>query len=138
MSRGPLQTNATLTAVTTATAATGGRDDWDETEGVEPTGAGTSKWSGSEPVYYRESFDKLDGNVYVRRTLWLQNQTARTIGIDSDDVLTFTAPSGISVTATVTLLAYADAGSKGQAGYALGPRRVSPGIETCRLELTAA
>lgn len=127
MSAGPPQANATLTAVTSATAATGGREDWDEPEGAEPAGAGASKWTGSEPAYYLEKVERApDGSdVYVRRTLVLQTATARAAGIDTDDVLTFTDPTGTTRQATAQLIRYSDA-------------PISAQLQTTRIDLQPA
>lgn len=131
MSRGPLQVNATITSVTGATAATGGREDWDTAEGVEPAGAGAAKWSGEEPAYYRERVEKVPqgADVLVRRTLWLQTSAARELAIDTDDVITFTDPAGVSRKATAVAVAYADAGAAGI---------VSDRLQTTRIDLTPA
>ncbi len=140
MSRGPLQTNARLTAVTSATAATGGREDWDQAEGTEPAGAGAGKWTGDEPAYYREAVEKIPqgADVLVRRTLWLQTTTAREIGIDTDDVLTFVDPGGTTRTATAVAIAYSDASAAPAAGQPAGPALVSARLQTTRIELTPA
>ena len=133
MTLGPRHVNARLTAVATATAATGGRDDWDTAENVEPAGAGTSKWSGDEPAYYREEVDRTDpAGVLVRRTLWLQTTAARTAGIDTDDVITFTGPDGTTHTATAIAVAYSDPSELN------GTPIVSERIATTRLELQPA
>ena len=133
MTLGPLHVNARLTAVATATAATGGRDDWATAEGVEPAGAGTSKWTGDEPAYYREEVDRTDpAGVLVRRTLWLQTLTAREAGIDTDDTITFTGPDGQSHVATAIAVAYSDAAGQNDTPI------VSERIETTRLELQPA
>lgn len=136
MSLGPLQTNARLLAVSSATAATGGRDDWDEEEGAEPTDAGTSKWAGDEPAYYREVIDHTqEGDVIVRRTLWLQTQTARAAGIDTDDVLTIRTPSGSEVAIPAVAVAYSDAAERGSPDYSFEPPIVDARLETTKLEL---
>lgn len=134
MTIGPLQANATVTAVKTASAATGGRDDWDTQEGVEPAGAEAAKWSGTELAYYREAIDKVDGNVLVRRTLYLQTAAARTMGIDTDDVITFTGPDGVERKATAVLVAYADPTRAGELGGLVSDSRIA----TTRLELQPA
>lgn len=133
MTLGPLHVNARLTFVGTATAATGGRDDWDTVEGVEPTGAGTMKWEGDEPAYYREEVDDTNpAGVLVRRTLWIQTTAARTAGIDTDDIITFTGPDGTEHTATAIAVAYSDAAEQ------YGTPIVSERIATTRLELQPA
>lgn len=139
MSRGPLHVNARIISVVDATAATGGRDDWwADVESEEPAGAGASKWTGDEPAYYREAIDDSTGDVLERRTLWLATQTARTIGIDTDDVILFIGPDGQQHTATAQAVAYSDASSRYIAGEELGPSIVGPRLETTRLELTPA
>lgn len=135
MSLGPLQVNARLSAVSTATAATGGRDDWDEEEGVEPDGAGTAKWTGDAPAYYREEIDHTEqGDVIVRRTLWLQTAVARAAGIDTDDVLTIINPNGDTVSIPAVAIAYSDARERGSYAAPLA----SPEVETTKLELQPA
>ena len=139
MSLGPLQVNARLLAVATATAATGGRDDWDEEEGVEPDGAATTKWEGDEPAYYREEVDNTQpGDVFVRRTLWVQTSTAKAAGIDTDDVLTIRAADGTEFTATAQAVAYSQASASGSPDYDFSPPLVSPEMETTRLQLRPA
>lgn len=139
MTLGPLHVNAHLLAVASATAATGGRDDWDTAEGVEPTGAATSKWTGEEPAYYQEDVDHTDpANVLVRRTLYLQTATARAAGIDTDDVLTIRGPDGTEFTTTAIAVAYSDASAGGNPDYDLTPPIVSAQMETTRLELQPA
>lgn len=104
----PPQVNATLTRVTGATAATGGRDDWDA-PGVEPAGAGPQKWAGAAPAYYSESVQRTAGggdvNVASTRTLFVDSAVARAAGIDTDDVLTFTGPDGVVRTARAATVA---------------------------------
>ena len=139
MSLGTLQTNARLLAVASATAATGGRDDWDEDEAVEPDGAATSKWTGDEPAYYREEVDNTQpGDVLVRRTLWLQTQTAKAAGIDTDDVLTILGPDGVEFAARAQAVAYSHAHAGGSPDYDFAPPLVSPELETTRLQLQPA
>lgn len=134
----PLQHNARLVAVSDATAATAGRDDFFENEGTEPTGAGASKWTGDIAVYYREAIDDKTGDVLVRRSLWLTTVDARKIGIDTDDVVTFVGPDGVQRKATAKLVAYSDAQGSYQTGEVPSGRIVSSQIETTRLELTPA
>jgi hypothetical protein len=113
----PSQTNARLTLVTGATAATGGRDDWDA-PGVAPGGPGAApappvKWqapAGAElNAYYRESVQRFTGadgpTVAPVRTLIIDSSVARAAGIDTDDVLTFTGPDGVVRTARATVIA---------------------------------
>lgn len=104
----PPQVNATLTRVTGATAATGGRDDWDaamdglEGAAAEPAGAGAVKWEGEAAAYYRESVRRGQGataDVVEARTLYIDSHVARAASIDTDDVLTFRDPSGAERTA---------------------------------------
>lgn len=103
---GPPQANASLVAVLSATGATGGREDWDEPAGLEPAGAGTVKWTGSGPVYYREQTDRSAGeagvDVYTRRALYLTTGLARATGLDTDDVLVIVDPAGGQVRARAT------------------------------------
>lgn len=134
----PLQVNARITGVKQATAATSGRDDFFEDEGTEPTGAGVSKWSGDLPAYYREKIDKVDGDVLVRRTLILTTVDARTMTIDTDDVVVFIGPDGAEHQATAKLIAYSEASGSYAAGEVPVARIVSSMLETTRLELTPA
>jgi len=86
----PPQSNATLDQVLQATAATGGRDDWDQAAGVEPAGAGAVKWTGPAAAYYTEGIVYSDGNRIATRRLIVDTATARASGVDTDDVLVFT------------------------------------------------
>lgn len=99
----PPQVNATLTAVVQATAAQGAREDWEGafhgTPGShEPAGAGAAKWSGSVDAFLLETTDRVSGpdgvDVYERRRLYIDAADARTIGLDTNDVITFTGPDG--------------------------------------------
>lgn len=99
----PPQVNATLTAVNGADAGTGGRDDWDapaaaSTGTTAPTGP--LKWTGDEGAYYRESTDRGRGgggpDVVDIRSLIIDSVTARATGLDTDDVLTFIDPAGVT------------------------------------------
>ena len=125
------QTNARLTAVNGATAATGGRDDWDA-PGAEPAGAGAQKWIGDAPAYYQERVTRLEdtgggeANVVQARTLYLETATARAIGIDTDDVITFTDPAGVSRTGNAQVVTYSELAG------------VPSGLQTTRIELTPA
>lgn len=124
----PPQVNARLTAVTGATAATRGRDDWDEPAGGEPADAGGLKWSGSAPAYYREDVRRIVGaaggaDVVEARVLYIDSSVARAANIDTDDVLTYTDPAGVERTARAAVVAIRElAGVPGD-------------IQTARLEL---
>ena len=91
------QENATLTKVTQGTAAKGARDDWDD-PGTEPDGAGATKWEGEEPAYYLDTVKRewtgQGVNVVKVRALIIPSALARSIGVDTNDVITFTAPAG--------------------------------------------
>lgn len=122
------QVNATLTLVNDASAAAGGRDDWDQ-PGVEQPGAGAVKWQGDEPAYYRESVQRTYGpeaNVVKTRTLWVSAAASRVIDVDTDDVLTFTDPAGVAQTARVLTVARHELDS------------IPPELQTCRLDLEPA
>jgi len=99
----PPQVNATLTQVQGA----GTVDDWDT-----PAAAGSVKWSGDADAYYREKLERLadagEVNVLVHRTLWIDTRDARDAGLDTDDVLTFTNPAGVSQTAKAIAVAYSE------------------------------
>lgn len=131
----PLQVNATLTAVTGASAATGGRDDWDESPGL-PTIDAPSKWTGSEDAYLLERRRNVwtpDGiDVVDERALIIDSDLAVTIGIDTDDVLTFTGPTGATYTARAASVAVRVAQAAG------APQRVANGLQTTRIDLTPA
>lgn len=106
----PAQANATLVRVTTATAATGGRDDWDA-PGAEPAGAGVDKWAGSVPAYYRQKVQRLQGangpDVQTVHTVWVDTVDARRIGVDTDDVLHLVTAGG-TVHGTAQAVAYSE------------------------------
>lgn len=93
------QVNAALLTVTGATAASGGRDDWDNPGADAPgAGAGAAKFDGELDAYYREKTDRRAGangtDVEVSRVLWLTAADARPLGLDTDDVITFRGPDG--------------------------------------------
>lgn len=106
----PPQTNATLTRVTQASAAERGRDDWD-TPGVEPTGGGASKWTGSAAAYYREAVQRVvtdgDVNLIPVRTLYVGSDVALAAGIDTNDVLRFTTTDGRTIDAVARVVSIA-------------------------------
>lgn len=109
----PPQVNARLTAVTTATAAVSrAREDWDQPAGVEPSGAGASKWTGDAPAYYREASRFVPGaggaTVVAERVLYIDSAVAREAGLDTDDVLTFTDPTGATVQARAVVIAVSE------------------------------
>lgn len=107
----PPYTNARLVAVIAATAASGGRDDWD-TPGVEPTGAGASKWSGDQAAYYRQSVRRVAGaageDVVSVRVLYIDSHVARLTGVDTDDVIVFTDYAGAEHRARAAAVAVAE------------------------------
>jgi hypothetical protein len=127
----PPQVNARLTGVTTATAArTMAREDWDQAAGVEPAGAGTVKWSGDAPAYYREATRFVPGaagaTVISERVLYVDSRVVREAGIDTDDVLSFTDPAGVARTARAIVIAVSELDG------------VPPELQTARLELADA
>ena len=81
----PAQANATVTAI----AGAGVADDWDRAGG-----AGAVKWNGSARAYYRERADRQAGadstDVLTKRELVLDVADVDAMGLDLDDVLTFT------------------------------------------------
>jgi hypothetical protein len=102
----PAQVNAVLTRVGGATAATGGRDDWDNSldgvAGPEPAGAGGAKWTGFADAYLQERVTRTPGDagsVSTVRALIVDSDVARAAGIDTDDVLTFEDAAGVERTA---------------------------------------
>lgn len=104
----PPQSNAVITRVTGATAATGGRDDWDEPAGAEPAGAGPLKWQGEARAYYRERTYRLAAagadDVLLSRQLVLETARLRELGLDTDDVLTVTLDSGPTFTGRAAVI----------------------------------
>lgn len=95
----PAQVNATLTGVTGATAASGGRDNYYEPEGPPDADEGAVKLAdGDVAAYYRERIDRVQGpngvDVLTRRTLIIDSVDFRDLGIDTDDVLTIDGPAG--------------------------------------------
>lgn len=120
------QSNARLVAVTSATAARGDRDDWDQAAGVEPAGAGTSKWTGDVPAYYRQDVQRVlggDANVTRVRTLYVESAVARAAGLDNDDVVTFVDDAGVTRTATARVVSVRTLAS------------IPLGLQTTRLDL---
>lgn len=131
----PPQVNATITRVQAATAATGGRDDWDESMAnvaapAEPAGAGAEKWAGTAKAFLEEkasrSFEAGNDDVLERRILHVDSVDARAMGLDTNDVITFTDPAGIVRQATAAAIAIAEL-----AGI---PRE----LQTATIELRAA
>lgn len=130
------QANATLTTVTGASAATGGRDDWDDvdawddTDDTVPAGDAPAKWEGSVRAYYSESLARsADGatqDTYLRRRLILETVDADVI--DTDDVITLELDDrpGEPITARARLVE--------RRRLARIPSR----LQTTRLELDAA
>lgn len=84
----PPQVNAVVTAVVGAGIA----DDWDV-----PAAAGPAKWAGEASAYLRERVDRIatgdSYNVFVKRTLFLDTADVDAMGLDTDDLITFT-PQG--------------------------------------------
>lgn len=109
----PVQVNATLTAVAQPGATTGDRDDWDTPGTTTETGAGAVKWQADPGIapnaYYRETLDRAqvggDLNVTTRQVLYIDTALARLINVDTDDVLTFTDPAGVTRTAQASNVA---------------------------------
>lgn len=99
--------NATLVGVTSATAATGGRDDWDAP--AEPAGAGSTKWTGEAPAYYRQDVERVVGpngvDVVEVRELIIDSAVARAAGVDTDDVVRFIDSAGVEQTARASAIA---------------------------------
>ena len=120
----PAQSNATLTRVGSATAATGSRDDWD-TPGVEPAGAGAAKWVGAADAYYTVKSQFVAGadgaNVTATRRLIIDSAIARASGVDTDDVVTWSGAS--AGTARVVAVAIAELAG------------IPPELQTARLDL---
>lgn len=121
----PPQVNATLTKITGATAATGGRDDW-WTPGDGPAGEAPEKWTGEAGAYYQEKVTRTaDGPGYAR-VLYIESAVARAAGLDTDDVLTFTGPDGVERVERVAIVAIRELAG------------LSPSLQTARLELELA
>lgn len=130
----PPQVNATVTKVAAATGGAGGRDNWDETLAAgapdEPAGAGAQKWAGTVAAFLEEKVDRVPGpngvDVLERRRLHVDAADARAIGVDTDDVVTFTDPAGVQRTARVIVAAYAELAG------------IPAELQTTRLELEPA
>jgi hypothetical protein len=124
----PPQVNATVTAVTGASAAAGRRDDWDN-PGQEPAGGAAAKWAGDIAAYYREKTDRADNggtlNIFTRRTLIIDTADYRAMQLDSDDVITFTH-SGVVEHAAAVSIAVAELDG------------IPPELQTTRIELAPA
>lgn len=95
----PPQSNATVTAVGQARAEAGGAvDDWDVQTAAPavgtPAAAALVKWSGSVRGYYREATtretDNGSTNVLLKRELIIDTADALAMGLDTDDLITFT------------------------------------------------
>lgn len=125
----PPQTNATLTRIGSATAATGGRDDWDEPAGEEPAGADAAKWTGAAGAYYTEHNAFTPGlggaDRTATRALIVDSSVARAAGVDTDDVVTFMHAGG-QVVSRVTGVAIRELAG------------IPVELQTARLELEAA
>lgn len=126
----PLQVNATLTAVNGSDAGTGGRDDWDApvpaaTDATAPTGP--VKWAGVADAYYVEQDVRAVGpagvDVTTVRRLIIDSTVARASGVDTDDVLTFTDPTGTVVHARASKVRISELAG------------VSASLQTARLDL---
>lgn len=102
----PAQVNAQLVSIAPATAATGGRDDW-ETPGTDPGAGAAAKWTGSIAAYYREHRTRLQGggadDVVFERTVWV-NTSQLPAALDTDDVITITY-AGATITGTAAMIA---------------------------------
>lgn len=115
------RTNATLVRVLEATAATGGRDDWDQAlsgatgAGAEPSGAGALKAQGPWRVYYRERNERpvtqtLGGDRIDRhtvRTVYGPGDQLAGVALDTDDVLVLVLDRDPTVEVTATAQAVA-------------------------------
>lgn len=95
----PPQANATVTAVGEAHAETGGAvDDWDvqvaAPAGGSPAALALVKWTGSVRAYYRETGERVSVNgttdVRIKRELIIDTADALAMGLDTDDLITFT------------------------------------------------
>jgi hypothetical protein len=107
----PPQANATISKVTAATAATGGRDDWDTstvTTPAEPAGSGAVKWTGAARCYYRERTVKSAAggelNVELSRTVILETAAFDAMTLDTDDVLTLERDGKAPLTARASVI----------------------------------
>lgn len=80
----PPQTNATVTRV----AGAGVADDWDR-----PAQAGADKFAGAERAYFRRRGDRVASggrvDVLERDELVVEVAWVRTVGLDTDDVITY-------------------------------------------------
>jgi len=107
----PPQVNATLTKVTTATAATGGRDDWDAANAgltgpaLEPAGSGTLKWQGRAGAYFQQTIRQTTDGLVGADVLYLDSAVVREAGLDTDDVIAFTDSAGVQHVGTATIVA---------------------------------
>jgi hypothetical protein len=81
----PPQSNATVTGV----HGQGVAEDWDTA-----AAAGAAKWAGEARAYYRETLDRTTGDgtvtVITRRELIVDYADVAAMGLDTDDVITFT------------------------------------------------
>jgi hypothetical protein len=126
----PLQTNASLLAVNDADAGTGGRDDWDApvpASSPATAPAGALKWAGDVDAYYRETVDRVwtaaGVDVVAVRRLIIDSSVARAAAVDTDDVVTFVDPTGVTVHARVARVSIAEL---------VG---ITPALQTARLDL---
>lgn len=108
----PPQVNARLTKVTGATAATGGRDDFDDpvdAGGDEPAGAGATKWEGRVAAYFQEKVERRGNggavDVSERRTVYVDTADIDTMSLDTDDVITLELEGTGTLTARATAIA---------------------------------
>ncbi len=113
----PAQINATLTRITAATAASGGRDDWDEariatdtdTDTAEPAGTGAVKWEGHAGAYLTDGLIRVDGpngpRVGTVRVLYIDSAIAVTAALDTDDVIEFTDQNGREMSGEADMVA---------------------------------
>jgi hypothetical protein len=94
----PPQTNATVTTIGEAHAATGGAvDDWDVQQPAPAPGPALealTKWDGAVRAYYRETGERVSVNgttdVRIKRELILDTADVLNMDLDTDDVITFT------------------------------------------------
>lgn len=113
----PAQINATLTHITAATAASGGRDDWDEARAAdtnqtpvsEPAGTGAVKWEGYAGAYLTDGLIRVDGpngpKIGTVRVLYIDSAIAVAADLDTDDVLEFTDQNGREMTGEADMVA---------------------------------
>lgn len=134
----PPQANATITRVGESrsdTETAGAIDDWDVQVPAPAPGSPEAdaliKWEGAARAYYRESTTRESQggttNVLLKRELILDTADAQAMGLDTDDVITFTVDGAVEA-------------SEARAQIIPTPRlaRVSRGLQTARVRLADA